>query len=408
LNKNYKKSDSIVNELLTISNNDFPKHLKSDVLLLESLIFFRNDSLFHAEQLLDSLILNTNEQNGRSLYYSNLYYYKYLYSLKSRNYSKAEFFLNESLILLDSSECSALYTYYTYLKAELNELAQKKDAYILEYNEHLDIIKETNYYSNTLIFIYLSNYYKTKRDYEKANQLYEKYQTTKSAIRTDINDQYKTILKNQYQTEVLIENVRNLTKTKLGSESYIQKQRLHIMLIIVGIGILFILSFIIILTIKNKKKTDVQIVKKTFKKTVTESLTTENESINKNLKKYKNSSLSASKKQEILNSIKHQMTNEKVYLNNNLTLDSLAGHINTNKVYLSEVLNEMDTSFYELLNKYRIDEAIRIMSSDQSKVYTIDSISKMVGFNSISTFNKYFRRITGITPSFYLKNHDNF
>jgi AraC-like DNA-binding protein len=38
--------------------------------------------------------------------------------------------------------------------------------------------------------------------------------------------------------------------------------------------------------------------------------------------------------------------------------------------------------------------------------YSIEGIASMCGFSTISTFNTNFKRITGVTPSYYRENRD--
>jgi len=57
-----------------------------------------------------------------------------------------------------------------------------------------------------------------------------------------------------------------------------------------------------------------------------------------------------------------------------------------------------------LLAKYRVEEAIRILSDDKKNKKTIEEISEMVGYNSKTAFNNAFKKLTGITPSEFRKS----
>ncbi len=83
-----------------------------------------------------------------------------------------------------------------------------------------------------------------------------------------------------------------------------------------------------------------------------------------------------------------------------LTLEKLALLLNTNSRYLSQIIRELyNMSFPQLLNQLRIKEAIRLLKDEGCQRYSIEGISKMVGFNSRSSFNTAFKKITGMTPS---------
>lgn len=72
---------------------------------------------------------------------------------------------------------------------------------------------------------------------------------------------------------------------------------------------------------------------------------------------------------------------------------------------LSQAINQVPgRTFYSILNKYRVMEACRRMSDKkQSDNFTIEAIGQSVGFKNRSHFVTTFKRITGLTPSAYLK-----
>lgn len=83
-------------------------------------------------------------------------------------------------------------------------------------------------------------------------------------------------------------------------------------------------------------------------------------------------------------------------------LAELAGGIEL--AHLSQVIGEMSGSnFYNLLCKYRIMEACRIMNSDKAQSWTVEGISIQTGFKSRSNFSTNFKKIVGMTPAQYMK-----
>ena len=60
----------------------------------------------------------------------------------------------------------------------------------------------------------------------------------------------------------------------------------------------------------------------------------------------------------------------------------------------------MNINYYQLINSYRIKNAIKLMSKNTNKI-TIFEIVYMVGFNSRSAFYSAFKQETGMTPSQY-------
>ncbi len=93
----------------------------------------------------------------------------------------------------------------------------------------------------------------------------------------------------------------------------------------------------------------------------------------------------------------------KPFLNKDITLQILAADIGFTKHRVSELLNNnIGSSFYDLINEYRIKEVIRLINEGKHKEHTILYLAKSSGFNSKSTFNRTFKKVTGETPSEYI------
>jgi AraC-like DNA-binding protein len=106
----------------------------------------------------------------------------------------------------------------------------------------------------------------------------------------------------------------------------------------------------------------------------------------------------------IITDMEQFFINDKPYLNSKLREIDVARQLNVSKKKLTYVLNhKMNLQFYGLINKYRIEEAKRLFRLPEFQKYNIVVISKMVGFNSKSSFNSCFKKITGVTPSVYRK-----
>jgi AraC-like DNA-binding protein len=99
--------------------------------------------------------------------------------------------------------------------------------------------------------------------------------------------------------------------------------------------------------------------------------------------------------------IQHMKTN-KPYLNAELSLDDLSKQISIPKHHITQTLSaKVGKSFYQFINEFRIEEAI--VKLKKSKDESILSLAYDVGFNSKSSFNFYFKKVTGYTPSAYKK-----
>jgi len=61
--------------------------------------------------------------------------------------------------------------------------------------------------------------------------------------------------------------------------------------------------------------------------------------------------------------------------------------------------NESPYNFFDLINKHRVEEVIRILNSTESKKLKLLSIAFDAGFNSKASFNRVFKKFTSKTPS---------
>jgi len=125
----------------------------------------------------------------------------------------------------------------------------------------------------------------------------------------------------------------------------------------------------------------------------------------KTKERYKNSSLDEKTAKEYLSGLLSYMNKEKPYLNGKLSLKEVADYLGLSTNHLSQVINEQTgMSFFDFVNKFRVDE-IKIRLSDQKyKYFTLLAIAYDCGFNSKSSFNSIFKKSTGTTPSEYIKS----
>ena len=102
-----------------------------------------------------------------------------------------------------------------------------------------------------------------------------------------------------------------------------------------------------------------------------------------------------------------KMEEKKLYLNPRLTIVDIAVVLGTNKTYLSDYLNNtLKVTFHDYVNQFRIKEACMIINNmDANDKLTMVEVATKSGFNSISSFNRYFSKIEGISPRQYFIDH---
>ena len=118
--------------------------------------------------------------------------------------------------------------------------------------------------------------------------------------------------------------------------------------------------------------------------------------------KYFKSGLKKEQSKELYQKLRHLMEIEKMFTQNDLLITDLASILQVHHNHLSQVINELEgKNFYEFVNHYRIEEFKRLVSSPNNRQFTLLSLAFECGFNSKSSFNRYFKKSTGQTPSQY-------
>ncbi|SNZ00124.1 helix-turn-helix domain-containing protein [Flagellimonas pacifica] len=136
---------------------------------------------------------------------------------------------------------------------------------------------------------------------------------------------------------------------------------------------------------------------------------------------FKNPSLlknTASKKSQNIRLTQHElniyaskleeiMYAQKLYLDTNCALDTIAKQAKLPAYMVSYVLNNaVGKSFPDFLNSYRIEEVKMKLVHPDHKHTKIASIAYDCGFNTLSSFNIAFKKTTGITPTQFQKRHN--
>ncbi len=96
---------------------------------------------------------------------------------------------------------------------------------------------------------------------------------------------------------------------------------------------------------------------------------------------------------------------EKFHKNPDLSLADLAQYVGVSKSQLSDVLNNnLNTTFYDLVNKKRVEEFKKLVNIPEYDKYDLLGIAYESGFKSKATFNRAFKKIEHITPADYKKS----
>lgn len=95
---------------------------------------------------------------------------------------------------------------------------------------------------------------------------------------------------------------------------------------------------------------------------------------------------------------------EQLFLNPELSLEIVSNKLGISKSYLSALINQTtNENFYHFVNSYRIAYLISLFKAKKHKEFTILSLAFESGFSSKSTFQAFFKKIKGKTPTQFIK-----
>jgi len=122
--------------------------------------------------------------------------------------------------------------------------------------------------------------------------------------------------------------------------------------------------------------------------------------------RYENSILNSIDSDVVLERLDELMEEEKIYIDEELTMQKLSELLMITPHQFSKMLNSTrKMNFRTLVNSYRIKEAMNQMAEWPDK--TILEIALASGFNSKSSFNSVFMKSAGVTPSDFRKSLNN-
>jgi TolB-like protein/AraC-like DNA-binding protein len=118
--------------------------------------------------------------------------------------------------------------------------------------------------------------------------------------------------------------------------------------------------------------------------------------------RYRRSEISPQQAVEIESRLKKLMEFEKPYLNPRLSSPDLAELIDISTNQLSQFLNgHQNKNFYDFINSFRLQEFLRLSKDPALKHLSILGLAYESGFNAKTTFNTFFKKQMGFTPSEY-------
>jgi AraC-like DNA-binding protein len=120
--------------------------------------------------------------------------------------------------------------------------------------------------------------------------------------------------------------------------------------------------------------------------------------------KYRFSGIDETASQKIFAEIINAIREKELFLDPDISLTLLAKKVSLQVNILSQVINQNSHSnFRDFINTFRIEKAKTEIRNKAQKGFTIASVAFDCGFNSLSAFNRAFKKATGNTPSEYIQ-----
>ena len=111
----------------------------------------------------------------------------------------------------------------------------------------------------------------------------------------------------------------------------------------------------------------------------------------------------------VLKELKQALADERVYLEEGLTIGALATRLRTSEHVLRRVINRGmgHRNFNDFLHTWRIREACEELSRPEQARLPVLSIAMKVGYGSIGAFNRAFKARIGMTPTDFRRSTIN-
>lgn len=120
--------------------------------------------------------------------------------------------------------------------------------------------------------------------------------------------------------------------------------------------------------------------------------------------KYEKSRLTDTEATKIHAALTSLMEEQHCYKDSGLTLGDLAKNLDVHPAILSQVINSREgKSFYDYINVLRVEAFKQLLQQPENQQYTLLSLAFECGFNSKTSFNRNFKKITQLSPSSYVK-----
>ncbi|MCD4735254.1 MAG: helix-turn-helix transcriptional regulator [Bacteroidales bacterium] len=202
----------------------------------------------------------------------------------------------------------------------------------------------------------------------------------------------------RFDTEKMEKENLSLTKESEIQKLKIDRKNSQLVWLIAGSVTLLIFVIIVLIIYRQRDKAYRSIVEQNLKslkieKKLEESIIGHQEPLPNN------SPVTEDKHKELILKLEKFLVEEKPYLWSDINMEEFCKKLNTNRSYLSKVINEKyEQGFIDMINEYRIRAARELLTNPEKGHISVEGIGQMAGFKSNSTFHEKFKILVGLTP----------
>ena len=232
-----------------------------------------------------------------------------------------------------------------------------------------------------VIKYYYAQIYSKLGDIEKAAKYIETFQV-------QIEEFYRDMSANTI--DVLTQNELNEKKQILDNLAKEEKTNSYLMVFLTSVFLLVVFLFFYMRNQRRKFQVKIDDLLKNIEKSKAEKSTTVQ-------------TIKEAKAKKLLLKLS-KIEDQELFLNKNYSLNMVAKKIDSNSSYVSQIINTYwNKSFVDYTNELRINYILKKLKEDRTyQKFTLLAIAESVGYKSLSSFNKHFKNIAGITPKQYL------
>lgn len=300
--------------------------------------------------------------------------------------------------------------YYQYARVCYEEKNYQEALVMLE--KALEQSKKSSIHMNDVaVYKLMSQCYEKMNDCAKALECMK--QANENADKVNTTD--KAHLINERQ---MVYNMAKKEHEVIMNAQKLKSQQRVIFLLVIGLGLLGTLLFIVFKESRRRNKLYKNIVRSNMLAIARENklrakisnLAGKEESTVRDTprvveEKKRPAAMDSEKAGKIYEELCRLMEDERIYTDAGLNREKLAERLGTNRTYLSQVINEKARqSYYQFVNSYRINEAVRVLSDPKRVDYPLKVLCADLGFSSLSTFYKLFQSAVGMSPASYRKS----